>query len=377
MTDDITAPSPYLVGCAYSIPGMSKTTDALATFPRALCIGVRSAIATPAENVLGFTPAVWPLFPQADGTFVNITESCPHLPAQVDDLDRLITVLKWLSSPEGEGWAQYFGAVYVDDQTLIDRTWIMRSKAAAADPRDPRFKTRAGNVDTLGIYGTLGDHKTFIANVSRWMKCHFWCSAHEIERGSRVNHDGSATKWPMGPDFGSKSQITKVPAWFDQCMRSLTCEDSLDPWIQRAYYVDIDNMHNVMSKSRAYACWDKTPARLRAILHESATPYKLQRVPGLEWQDEDMELVSAAVVSSGGDREAIMEVVKDVFQRRTGSDFVPMQMSTDAQRHARWAVQDGIALGTIRLRATTLSAFDGYAGGGGATTASAPAGPPM
>ena len=85
---------PTVMITVYGKPKKKKTSDALATFPSALFLGVPSAITLVAQNELGFTPSVHPNSPK--------------------NLPDLVALLRHLATT---GEAIKYGAVVVDDLT--------------------------------------------------------------------------------------------------------------------------------------------------------------------------------------------------------------------------------------------------------------------
>ena len=371
--------APFITGCIYSPPGLGKTAASLAAFPTAICMGSRESIVAIGRSVLGIEPTVWPWY--WDGSqYINMAETLGQgLPQRVDNLEQQLQVMAALAS---SGWGKSFGAVYADDQSLLDRAWLAdKQKMArlaeahqnlAYSPHAVRNRdTNRIVADTRSIYGDLNHLKTELSVASLNGEYHFWSSAHEVE--AWTNPKDPADKNPTGPDFGSKKQVNRVPAWYSACYRMRRDNDSFDPWLSRCIYFDKDNLDRVMTKDRPSVCWTNTPANIRAILTASAVPYALKRYPGTEHLDEVMERVSEVVVQSGADRGAVGEVITQVFKQLTGVAHVPLECATPQELHARWGCQDGIALGIIRLKRGQRSALDGWAG---ASAAAAPSLPP-
>ena len=77
MSDQI---PPTVMVTIYGKPKQKKTSDALAAFPRALFLGVPSAITLVAQNELGFTPSVHPESPKNLTDLVSMLKSFAELP---------------------------------------------------------------------------------------------------------------------------------------------------------------------------------------------------------------------------------------------------------------------------------------------------------
>ena len=105
------------------------------------------------------------------------------------------------------------------------------------------------------------------------------------------------------------------------------------PWFPSVYYCDPTDS-NWITGDRTGVCTTKTPGNLREILRASESGYLLSRLPGLEWQDELADIV-AEKIATGADVRATVQEVVGQFQAN------PL--------HLRWACQDGIARGVLRM----------------------------
>ena len=99
---------------------------------------------------------------------------------------------------------------------------------------------------------------------------------------------------------------------------------------------------------------------MREVLRASQSNYRLDRVPGLEWQDDVADMVATALVQGATSREAVVAATAG---------------RTEPQLHLRWACQDGIARGVLRLQAER-SLFDFVAEEAVADTTAGPPLPP-
>ena len=81
---------------------------------------------------------------------------------------------------------------------------------------------------------------------------------------------------------------------------------------------------------------EKTPGNLREIMNASASGYKLDRFPGLEWQDDVAEEIAQQIISGRSSRDVAAETLQKYGQHQ--------------QVHLRWACQDGIARGVLRAQ---------------------------
>lgn len=290
--------APTIMACVYGKPKKKKTSDMLASFPSALFIGVPSAISLVAENELGFTPAVHPEPPQT--------------------LPELVALLASLNES-----AQQYGAVVIDDASHICKQSMLQWQVEA--PRG-----RSGKPDRFFPYQELSRHLLILAGVSRHLGVHMAMTFHERPPGT--NADGAFC--PGGPDVPSRNQTEVLPSWCDINVRAMIDPTYIDPWFKGVYYVDPADPEWVTG-DRTGVCQGNTPANLREILRASQSNYRLDRLPGLEWQDDIAEQV-ATTLSQGAN---VQGVVRDIA---AAHDYAPL--------HIRWACQDGIARHALRAK---------------------------
>jgi hypothetical protein len=299
--------NPSIMACVFGKPKKKKTSDMLAAFPAGLFVGVPSAITLVAENELGFRPAVHPEPPQNLTQLIHLIESLSH------EADR-------------------YGAIVIDDASHICKQSMLYWQANA--PRG-----RSGKPDRFFAYQELNKHLLMLASMSRHVGCHLAMTFHERPPGT--NSDGNFA--PGGPDVPSRNQTEVLPSWCDINVRAMVDPTYPDPWFSGIYYVNPSDPEWVTG-DRTGVCSAKTPGNLREILRASRSNYRLDRLEGLEWQDEVAEAVAEGVVE-GLD---IKELVRDVAGQHKD------QYNT---LHLRWACQDGIARGTLR-RSRASGLFD-------------------
>tara|TARA_R110000851_G_scaffold133248_5_gene268006 strand:- start:215 stop:1171 length:957 start_codon:yes stop_codon:yes gene_type:complete len=291
----------------YGKPKNKKTSDALATFPTALCLGVPSAVTLVAQNELGFTPSVH-----------------PDSPRTLPDLVRLLHHLS------DSGDAKAYGAIIIDDAShLCQQSMLYWQEKAPVG--------RSGKKDHFYQYQELNRHLLEISSLARHIGVHLLMTFHERMPGS--NMDGRFC--PGGPDVPSRNQVETIPSWCDINVRAMIDPTYPDPWFPSIYYCDPTDPEWVTG-DRTGVCYNKTPGNLREVLRSSRSNYKLDRVKGLEWQDDVADTVAAAMVQGASSREAVTAATSG---------------RKEAQLHLRWACQDGIARGVLRLRAQR-SLFD-------------------
>jgi len=317
-------PPPNVMVTVYGKPKQKKTSDALAAFPRALFLGVPSAITLVAQNELGFTPSVHAESPK------NLTE--------------LISMLK--SFAELSDKSDYDALVVDDTSHLCQRSMLEWHEAAPSG--------RSGKKDRFYPYQQLNQHLLEIAHTARYLGVHLVMNFHERMPGT--NADGRFC--PGGPDVPSRNQVETLPSWCDISVRSMIDPTYPDPWFPSVYYCDPTNPEWVTG-DRTGVCSAKTPGNLREILRAGKSNYRLSRLSGLEWQDDVAQVVSDAIVAGLPVQEAIASAV-------SGRD--------DNKHHLRWACQDGIARGILAQQGNQ-SLFD-FSGDGQSTVASPSLPPP-
>lgn len=292
-----TEPPPNVMITVYGKPKQKKTSDALAAFPRALFLGVPSAITLVAQNELGFTPSVHSESPK--------------------NLSELVSMLKSFAELQDKG---DYDAVVVDDTShLCQRSMLEWHEASPTG--------RSGKKDRFYPYQQLNQHLLEVAHASRYLGVHLLMNFHERMPGT--NADGRFC--PGGPDVPSRNQVETLPSWCDISVRSMIDPTYPDPWFPSIYYCDPTNPEWVTG-DRTGVCSAKTPGNLREILRAGESNYNLSRLAGLEWQDEVAQLVADSIVSGMPVQEAIKAAVSG---------------RKDNNLHLRWACQDGIARGIL------------------------------
>jgi len=294
-------PHPSVMICSYGKPKKRKTSDAIAAFPNALFIGVPSAITLVAQNELGFTPAVHSNPPQT--------------------LPELVSLLEYLGNTNS---ATQFGAVVIDDASHIcKRSMLVWNEEAPSG--------RSGKKDRFYAYQQLNRYLLEMSSIARHLGVHLVTTWHERMPGT--NADGQFS--PGGPDVPSRNQTETIPSWCDINVRAMVDPGYPDPWFPSVYYCDPTDS-NWITGDRTGVCTTKTPGNLREILRASESGYTLHRLPGLDWQDEVAEVIAQQVVDGVDPRVAVQAVASD-----TTNSHNPL--------HLRWACQDGIARGVLRM----------------------------
>ena len=304
MSDQI---PPTVMVTIYGKPKQKKPSDALAAFPRALFLGVPSAITLVAQNELGFTPSVHPESPK------NLTD--------------LVSMLKSFAALSDK--SDYDALVIDDISHLCQRSMLEWHDSAPSG--------RSGKKDRFYPYQQLNQHLRAGAPTSRYLGVHLLMNFHERSPGS--NADGRFC--PGGPDVPSRNQVETLPSWCDINVRAMIDPTYPDPWFPSIYYCDPTNPEWVTG-DRTGICSPKTPGNIREILRASESSYRLSRLSGLEWQDEVAQSVADAMIEGADVKEAIQSAVSG---------------RTDNRLHLRWACQDGVARGVLAQQ-NNQSLFD-------------------
>ena len=298
---------PTVMITVYGKPKKKKTSDALATFPSALFLGVPSAITLVAQNELGFTPSVHPNSPK--------------------NLPDLVALLRHLATT---GEAIKYGAVVVDDLShLCQRSMLEWGEEAPTG--------RSGKKDHFFPYQHLNHYLLEIAHLSRHLGVHLLMTFHERMPGTNA----AGLFCPGGPDVPSRNQVETLPAWCDLNVRAMVDPNYPDPWFPSIYYCDPTDPEWVTG-DRTGVCSKKTPGNLREILRASESNYRLNRLTDLDWQDEVADIVAQGMLSGATVQDSIQSAVSG---------------RTDNQLHLRWACQDGIARGVL-MQQSSRSLFN-------------------
>lgn len=321
---------PAVMATVFGKPKRKKTSDTLAAFPNGLFVGVPSSLKLVAQNELGFTPRVFDTPPQT--------------------LPELLHLLHSVSAQ-----AQEFGAIIVDDASHICQQSMLHWEAEAP-------KGRSGKPDKFWPYQRLKQSLLELAGTARYLGVHFVMTFHEREGGT--NAMGHFT--PGGPDLPSRNQVERIPSWCDINVRSIIDPDYPDPWFKGAYYCNPQDPDWVTG-DRTGVCTrteQNAPANLREILRASNSGYMLPRIDGLEWQDDLADEIASRFV----DGENVEDMLKDINKSWADKKVQPL--------HLRWACQDGIARGVLRMQ-SNRGLFDFSAPEvGGASSPSLPPPPP-
>lgn len=293
-------------------PKATKTTQSL-TVP-GLVIGADEDIYAIGHNCLGITPTTWP-WPELEAFGLPA-----GVPASVRTLPDLLSVLRYLNDT---GMFAYFGSIVINDGSHL-------ASASLAMWNQMNKKSTNGKEDFGWKYGQLNEHMLTIASLVRHWNRLVIFNAHvvqpDLERGL-----------PGGPSYGSKPQAEVIPGWFDTNLLVVKDAEYPDPFgLRVSVFCDSFNKSWVTG-DRNGAFGRRSPFSLREGLRAASTSLPLPRYPGLEWQDDAVDL-TARLLHEGADLK--------VVAREVGSAFhAPMKPGKPSalDLQVRWAFQDGLA----------------------------------
>lgn len=270
------------VVATYGVPGSGKSTDALYSFPRGLFVAAPGAL-KPAAFVVGYTPAMIQLH-------------------TIGDLIKLIKSLKL---------GQY-DAIVIDDFSMIC---------------DHTLMTLEGKFTGWKLWGEIRSQLLEFREASRSCGMHVVLNAHESAPATK---DGFFIRG--GPRLPGKMP-EDLSAACDIVLRSQKT-DGIIGWpvtyrctVQDASYI---------SKDRHGVTPDFAPMNLAEILRMAQ--YKIQRAPGLEWQEGVAEGIANSLLGKAQDQ--VQPTIQNVLTYTRSKGYTDL--------HARWAIRDGLARWILR-----------------------------
>lgn len=294
--------SPLVVNL-YGPPKKGKTSAAVSCFPNALAIGVVSAIAQIAQNELGFTPRIWPQAPRTLPELIGILQA---VAPQADQID----------------------AIIVDDASLLCKNSMVLWDDWADQNRNPKTNKK----DNFYKYHQLESCLVRINDLARHMGCHVVMIWHEKPPGI-----AEGVAYPGGPELPAKKERTAVAAWGDINVRVTTDPGYPDPWLKRTFFCDPGDPKWITG-DRTGVCSRMTPGSLRAVIEAGAAGYSLSRLAGFEWQNDLANEVADMIVAGVDAESAVAKAISN-------NNYTNLN-----ELHLRWACQDGIAMGVLRMQ---------------------------
>lgn len=282
-----------VVAAIYGPSGLGKTVDTLYSFPRGLFIAPPGAL-KPSQNVIGFVPAS--------------TEAA--------------TIMEATDLLKKHGKNAEFDAIIVDDFSLLAETTV-----AQLEKKHTGFK----------LWGEVRDAVLAFRDTARHVGLHVILTAHE-----------SAPKTTNGAFIRGGPKLPgrlpeDVPTVCDLVLRA-----SVDPtrrgW-HACYRCTVDDP-NWVSKDRHGVTPDRAPMNLGEILRLAG--YTLRRAPGLEWQDELVANLAAALMETpAGQEKALISATAENCRAQGLEDL-----------HIRWAVRDALdRVALTRAKANVMGMY--------------------
>lgn len=278
---------------------VTHNTTALWRFlPRAVGIGVRSAMELAAVNTCGFKP--------------------DYIVEGINDLPALCNFLLWY---QNQGYVKTRPWGIIDDLSHVCKVSML--------------KWQAEGRDNFYAYRQLDEWLVRLGNQIRQMGMIIGASCH-------LDLPEPAKRKIGGPEVPSRNQMQSLPGWADFVGRGGVDPTYPDLLWQRTIMVDPQD-EQWITGDRFNVAWRNTPLNLREIVRASKMGYHLPRVPGLEWQEQWAQVVCDRVLQDASPR-AIEAIYMDVF-RHFGDYAKP---GSQGEMHVQWAIQDGIARAVIQ-----------------------------
>jgi hypothetical protein len=262
--------------CVYGRSGSGKTTDAGYSFPKGL-------------------------FLAAPGALKPLPALCGYAPAQME-VRTMDEATAAITSARQQGG---YDSVIVDDFSFL---------------AEMTFAAYERSYTGYKLFGQLRNAVLAFRNAARFAGLHVVVNCWE--RSPKLRDDGYRVRG--GPDLTGKLP-EQLPAMCDLVLRADT-DPRRKGW-QGIYRVN--GGADYVGKDRDNGTPSPAPMNLGEILRHNG--YSVGRLPALEWQEDMVEKIAAALVE--GDAKDDVETLEKVYASLLASsiDF----------RHARWTVRDG------------------------------------
>ena len=282
-----------VVAAIYGPGGAGKTTDMLYSFPTGLFVAQPGAL-KPAHHVVGYVPAS-----VEAATIMDATE-----------------VLK------RHGSSGKYAAIIVDDFSLLAEQTV-----AVLEKKFSGFK----------LWGEVRDVTLAFRDTARHLGLHVVLTAHE---STPKTTNGLFVRG--GPRLPGRLP-EDVPTVCDVVLRAAS-DTSRKGW-HACYRCTIDDPSWV-TKDRHGVTPDKAPMNLAEILR--AAGYVIPRAPGLDWQEEYVENLAAALLGAptGQDKAVLTDAINAL--REAGVEDLAI----------RWTLRD--ALDRVSLTRARQNVFGLY-----------------
>lgn len=281
--------------------------------------------------------------------------------AQIDTaqtLDDMIALLGRIGQRRNTDGSPVFGAIIGDDLNIV----VDRTIAAIA----PDFKTRGGARDVRKLFGAIGEKFVELRTVSENVGVPVAFTVHEAppvyfegedeEVKQGIKRVGEM-KLRGGPQLPGKMR-EGMPAVCNHVLRTQKQAPG-SSLLPPGYWMSVLRMgaeDPYIVGDRSDTAFDGAPLNMRALLVEGArratlaieAPVNpgLTRWPGLEWQDEAVEMLAANLVTYGFAAVPPPEWTKiiDACEKQVRARF-----KVTNERHVRWAVSDALAAAQYRF----------------------------
>ena len=230
-------------------PGLGKTVDCLYSFPRALFIAAPGAL-KPAVSIVGYVP------PE-----VRVAE----------DLQGIMAVFTEILRQK----KRTFSAVVVDDF----------GAAVSASELKAMETTRDGRL----LYKNLTLMTRRLIEQFRDTGVHTVLSTHKKEAKPATPESQGHAGGPALPG----ALMTVVPALSDLWVNMFA--DAMRQPHPVSYAAGFGLQGGQGTRDRHGVCGDRSPANLAELLRQAG--YKIERPPGMEWQEDAIETLASAVVA--------------------------------------------------------------------------------
>jgi hypothetical protein len=286
---------------AYAPSGAGKTTDMLYSFPTALFLAQKGAL-KPAIGTVGLSH-VWE-------TEIRTLDDAISLAAEIGKLP----------------WDKRPTALVVDDLSLLaDNTLV------ALEHRS------TGSKNKYAMWGELQNKVKDLAGVARWEAgIHVALNGHEQAPFT----DEGGCYWRGGPRLPSKKLTAIIPHTADTVLRGRLGQRPGSPH-QGVYDCFLDA--SWVMKDRHGIRGENLPMNVGELLRNRG--YTLPRAPGLEWQEEWVELIAQSL-AAGKVLDAVKKAAIDRLRAKGIHDL-----------HIRWVIRDGIDRHAFRLAQANLLVF--------------------
>jgi hypothetical protein len=266
----------------YGPSGIGKTTDLLYSFPQGLFVAPPGAL-KPAERVVGSIP---------------------------DNLEAG-TIMDATKIVKDHGKSSKYDAIIVDDFSLLAESTI-----AVLEKKHTGFK----------LWGALRDAVLDFRDTARHVGLHVVLTAHE---STPRTMNGTFVRG--GPRLPGRLP-EDLPTACDLVLRA-SYDSSRRGW-HACYRCTIDDPQWV-TKDRHGVTPDRAPMNVAEILR--CAGYEIRRAKGQEWQEQLVDVLSAALVENPAEEKSLMAEAVDLCKEHTDNPLM-----------TRWVMRDALDRAALR-----------------------------